>query len=50
VVPSFSETNPLHKDWVSVVMFAALAFSLYYFARRPLDSENVLEDVENKEL
>jgi hypothetical protein len=50
VVPSFSETNPLHKDWVSVVMFAALAFSLYYFARKPLDSENVLEDVENKEL
>jgi uncharacterized oligopeptide transporter (OPT) family protein len=34
VVPSFSETNPLHKDWVSVVMFAALAFSLYYFARK----------------
>jgi hypothetical protein len=32
----FSETNPLHHDWVSVVMFALLAFSLYYFARKPL--------------
>jgi putative OPT family oligopeptide transporter len=35
----FSETNPLHHDWVSVVMFALLAFSLYYFARKPLDSQ-----------
>uniref|UniRef100_E6QNB4 Uncharacterized protein n=1 Tax=mine drainage metagenome TaxID=410659 RepID=E6QNB4_9ZZZZ len=26
----------LHHDWVSVVMFAALAYSLYYFARKPL--------------
>jgi len=32
----FSEGNPLHHDWVSVVMFALLAFSLYYFARKPL--------------
>jgi putative OPT family oligopeptide transporter len=46
VVPQFAETNPLHKDWVSVLMFAALAFSLYYFARKPLDSEKVLEEVE----
>jgi len=35
----FSETNPLHHDWVSVLMFALLAFSLYYFARKPLDGE-----------
>jgi len=28
----------LFNDWVSVVMFALLAFSLYYFARKPLDS------------
>ncbi len=34
--PRFSETNPLHHDWVSVIGFAALAFSLYYFARKPL--------------
>jgi len=27
----------LFHDWVSVVMFALLAFSLYYFARKPLD-------------
>jgi putative OPT family oligopeptide transporter len=33
---SFSSDNPLHHDWVSVAMFAALAFSLYYFARKPL--------------
>jgi hypothetical protein len=34
---SFSPDNPLHHDWVSVLMFALLAFSLYYFARKPLD-------------
>jgi putative OPT family oligopeptide transporter len=34
---SFSPDNPMHHDWVSVVMFALLAFSLYYFARKPLD-------------
>jgi uncharacterized oligopeptide transporter (OPT) family protein len=34
----FSERNPLHHDWVGVVMFALLAFSLYYFARKPLKS------------
>ncbi|WP_409513333.1 OPT family oligopeptide transporter [Edaphobacter aggregans] len=33
----FSEHNPLHHDLVSVLMFAMLAFSLYYFARKPLD-------------
>ncbi len=26
----------LYHDWVSVIAFAALAFSLYYFARKPL--------------
>jgi hypothetical protein len=25
-----------YHDWVSVVAFAALAFSLFYFARKPL--------------
>ncbi len=35
----FSEHNPLHNDWVSDVMFALLAFSLYYFARKPLKTE-----------
>ncbi|WP_260736361.1 OPT family oligopeptide transporter [Tunturiibacter lichenicola] len=38
-IPRFSEQNPLHHDWVSVIMFALLAFSLYYFARKPLESE-----------
>jgi putative OPT family oligopeptide transporter len=33
---SFSPDNPLHHDWVSVAMFALLAFSLYHFARKPL--------------
>ena len=32
----FPETNFLHHDLVSVLMFAALAFSLYYFARKPM--------------
>ena len=35
-VPQFSPTNPLYKDWVSVVMFGLLAFSLYHFARKPV--------------
>ena len=35
-MPRFSDHNPLHHDWVSVVMFSLLAFSLYYFARKPL--------------
>ncbi|WP_158944671.1 OPT family oligopeptide transporter [Granulicella sp. S190] len=38
-IPRFSEHNPLHHDPVSVVMFALLAFSLYYFARKPLNTE-----------
>jgi uncharacterized oligopeptide transporter (OPT) family protein len=31
-----SSKNPLYHDWISVLMFALLAGSLYYFARRPL--------------
>jgi putative OPT family oligopeptide transporter len=50
VLWQFSDSNPLHKDWVSVLAFAALAYSLYYFARRPLASEAVLEEIETKEL
>jgi putative OPT family oligopeptide transporter len=38
-IPRFSEHNPLHHDPVSAVMFALLAFSLYYFARKPLNTE-----------
>ncbi len=38
-IPRFSEGNPLHHDWVSVVMFGMLAGSLYYFARKPLDGK-----------
>ncbi|MBS1822692.1 MAG: oligopeptide transporter, OPT family [Acidobacteria bacterium] len=38
-IPRFSEHNPLHHDWVSVVMFGLLAYSLYYFARKPLETE-----------
>jgi putative OPT family oligopeptide transporter len=49
-IPRFSSTNPLYKDWVSVVCFAALAYSLYYFARKPLDAEKILEEVEREEL
>ena len=45
----FSDTNPAHKDWVSVVAFVALGYSLYYFARKPLDGEAVLEEVEAAE-
>ncbi|MBB5056310.1 putative OPT family oligopeptide transporter [Granulicella aggregans] len=38
-LPRFSDHNPLHQDWVSVLMFGLLAFSLYYFARKPLDTK-----------
>jgi putative OPT family oligopeptide transporter len=41
-MPRFSDHNPLHHDWVSVVMFALLAFSLYYFARKPLKNNDSL--------
>ena len=34
----FSPRNPLHHDATSILMFALLAFSLYYFARKPLDT------------
>ena len=37
-IPRFTPNNLLYHDWVSILMFAALAFSLYYFARKPLDS------------
>ena len=40
----FSPANPLYKDWVSVVMFGLLAFSLYYFARKPVAGEAVVEN------
>ena len=36
---AFSDHNPLHQDWVSVIMFGLLAFSLYHFARKPLKME-----------
>jgi uncharacterized oligopeptide transporter (OPT) family protein len=36
----FSEHNLLHYDLVSVIMFCLLAFSLYYFARKPFKNES----------
>lgn len=47
--PHFSPTNPLYSDWVSVLCFAALAFSLWYFAQKPMPSEAILEAVEAEE-
>jgi putative OPT family oligopeptide transporter len=38
-IPRFSDHNPLYHGWVSVIMFALLAFSLYYFARKPLEKK-----------
>jgi hypothetical protein len=37
----FSHCNPLYHDWVGVVMFVLLAYSLYYFARKPLNQPKV---------
>jgi putative OPT family oligopeptide transporter len=39
-IPRFSDHNPLHNNLVSVIMFAVLAYSLYYFARKPLESRD----------
>jgi len=33
----FSNQNPMYHDWIAVIMFALLAYSLYYFARKPLN-------------
>jgi uncharacterized oligopeptide transporter (OPT) family protein len=33
---NFPESNLLNHAWVSVLMFALLAYSLYHFARKPL--------------
>ena len=37
--PRFSDNNPLHHDPVAILMFALLAGSLYYFARKPLETK-----------
>ena len=37
-IPRFSTHNFLYNQGVSILMFGLLAFSLYYFARKPLDS------------
>lgn len=42
---TLSPKNPLYHDWISVLMFALLAGSLYYFARRPLTSQK--QDIES---
>ncbi|SFS07776.1 putative oligopeptide transporter, OPT family [Granulicella pectinivorans] len=41
-VPRFPASFSAHSiahDWLSILMFGLLAFSLYYFARKPLDME-----------
>jgi putative OPT family oligopeptide transporter len=45
----FSDANPLYNRGVSILAFAALAYSLYYFARKPLDSEKLLDEIESGE-
>jgi hypothetical protein len=35
--PNDPAKNFMYHDWVGVIMFALLAYSLYYFARKPLD-------------
>jgi uncharacterized oligopeptide transporter (OPT) family protein len=34
----WSRTNPLNHGWISVVMYALLAFSLYYFASKRVET------------
>jgi hypothetical protein len=38
-VPRLSGT-PIYNQWVSILMFALLAYSLYYFARKPLATKS----------
>jgi putative OPT family oligopeptide transporter len=38
----FTPQNPFYHDWIAILMFAALAYSLYYFARKPLDTQKGL--------
>ena len=47
--PHFQESKFFYKDWVSDICFAMLAFSLYYFARKPIPDLAVLEEVEAEE-
>ncbi len=49
VFPHFTDGNPLYNRWVSVLCYALLGFSLYYFARKPIESEAVLEAVERED-
>jgi putative OPT family oligopeptide transporter len=37
--PAGFSAHSIFHDWLSVLMFGLLAFSLYYFARKPLDIE-----------
>jgi putative OPT family oligopeptide transporter len=49
--PNFSGVQSaqfLYNRWVSVLCFAMLGFSLYYFARKPIPSEAMLEEVERE--
>jgi putative OPT family oligopeptide transporter len=48
--PKFPATNFLNHDWVSVAAYGLLGYALYYFARKPIDSTAVLEEVEREEL
>ena len=43
--PAFPQTL-FYNRWVSVVCYTLLGYSLYYFARKPIPSEKVLEAVE----
>jgi hypothetical protein len=36
----FTPQSPFYHDWIAILMFAALAYSLYYFARKPLDTRS----------
>lgn len=47
--PHFPETNIFYNRWWSVFFYAMLGFSLYYFARKPIPSAAILEDVEHED-
>jgi putative OPT family oligopeptide transporter len=45
---TFPATNPLYHDWVAVIMFVLLAFSLYYFAQKPLKNVENSSDTDDE--
>ena len=47
--PHFPELPFVYTRWTSVACYALLGYSLYHFARKPIEGEAALENVEREE-